>query len=219
MTRTPRSHLPPECADGADTQVESAAEYPDHAGGPGENGVDPVGMRSQQLRTALNTRVRCRRFPAEFSESGPGLVHAIRCRMELLHRELTERIIGVYFDVYTELGFGFLERVCQTAVVIGLRQAGLRVEQNVSFAVWFRGQLIGYFIADIVVEGRVLLEIKAKSALHAFDEAQAINYLRASSLEVALILNFGPKREYRRRILTNSRKSAPRTERASEPQP
>ena len=139
--------------------------------------------------------------------------------MELLHRELTERIIGVYFDVYTELGFGFLERVCQTAVVIALRQAGLRVEQNVSFAVWFRGQLIGYFIADIVVEGRVLLEIKAKSALHAFDEAQAINYLRASSLEVALILNFGPKREYRRRILTNSRKSAPRTEGASEPQP
>jgi GxxExxY protein len=138
--------------------------------------------------------------------------------MELLHGELTERIIGVYFDVYSELGFGFLERVCQTAIVIALRQAGLKVEQNVSFAVWFREQLIGNFVADIVVEGKVLLEIKAKSALNAFDEAQAINYLRASRLEVALILNFGPKREHRRRILTNDRNSAPATDAARDSQ-
>jgi GxxExxY protein len=138
--------------------------------------------------------------------------------MELLHGELTERIIGVYFDVYSELAFGFLERVCQTAIVIALRQDGLKVEQNVSFAVWFREQLIGNFVADIVVEGKVLLEIKAKSALIAFDEAQAINYLRASRLEVALILNFGPKREHRRRILTNDRKSAPATDAARDSQ-
>ena len=126
--------------------------------------------------------------------------------MTLLHHDLTEAIIGVYQDVYTELGHGFLERIYQQAMVIALGEAGLSVVERMPFPVLFRGQLLGEFFADIVVNGLVLVEIKAASALHPWHEAQAINYLRASPLEVALIMNFGPKREYWRRVLTNDRK-------------
>ena len=127
--------------------------------------------------------------------------------MTLLHHDLTEVIIGIYQDVYTELGHGFLERIYQQAMVIALRDAGLSVVERMPFPVLFRGQLLGDFFADIVVNGVVLVEIKAGNALHPWHEAQAINYLRASTLEVALIMNFGPKREYWRRVLTNDRKA------------
>jgi GxxExxY protein len=126
--------------------------------------------------------------------------------MTLLHHDLTEMIIGIYQDVYTELGHGFLERIYQQAMVIALRDAGLSVVEQVRFPVWFRGQVLGEFYADIVVNGLVLVEIKAASALVSWHDAQALNYLRASPLEIALIMNFGPKREHRRRILTNDRK-------------
>jgi GxxExxY protein len=127
--------------------------------------------------------------------------------MELLHRDLTDRILSVFYAVYDELGSGFLERVCQTAMVMALRAAGLRVAERVPFEVYFRGELIGTFIADIVVEGLVLIEIKSKSVLTPMDEAQTMNYLRASTLEVALLMNFGPKPDFRRRVLTNDRKT------------
>jgi GxxExxY protein len=127
--------------------------------------------------------------------------------MPLLHHELTEQIIGIYYDVYAELGHGFLEKLCQLAMVIELRQAGLTVEEGSPFPVWFRGHLLGDFFTDIVVDGLVLAEVKASSNLHPWDEAQVLNYLRASPLEVALVLNFGPKREFRRKILTNDRKT------------
>jgi GxxExxY protein len=129
----------------------------------------------------------------------------------LIREQLTEQIIGVYYEVYRELGYGFLEKVCQRAMVIALTEAGLVVAERVRFPVFFRRQLLGDFISDIVVNGVVLVEIKAASALHAWDDAQALNYLHASPLEVALIMNFGPKREYRRRILSKdhtSRKSS-----------
>jgi GxxExxY protein len=127
--------------------------------------------------------------------------------MELLHRDITERIINVFYAVYDELGSGFLEKICQTAMVMALREAGLRVNERVSFEVLFRGQLLGIFVADIVVEGLVLIEIKSKSAMTPRDEAQTMNYLRASTLEVALLMNFGPKAEFRRRVFTNDRKA------------
>lgn len=127
--------------------------------------------------------------------------------MELLHRALTDRIINVFYIAYDELGSGFLERICQIAMVMALRSAGLIVEERVPFEVYFRSELIGSFVADIVVEGLVLIEIKSKSALTPTDEAQVMNYLRASTLEVALLMNFGPKPEFRRRFLTNDRKA------------
>ncbi len=126
--------------------------------------------------------------------------------MELLHHDLTERIIGIYHDVYTELGYGFLERLYQQAMVIAMTESGLAVAQRVAFDVRFHGRLLGDFYADIVVQNLVLVEIKAASMIHPKGEAQALNYLRASSFEVALILNFGPTREFKRRVLTNDRK-------------
>ncbi len=126
--------------------------------------------------------------------------------MELMHHDLTERIIGIYHDVYTELGYGFLERLYQQAMVIAMTESGLSVAQRVAFDVRFHGRLLGDFYADIVVQNLVLVEIKAASMIHPKGEAQALNYLRASSFEVALILNFGPTREFKRRVLTNDRK-------------
>ncbi|HEY7058425.1 MAG TPA: GxxExxY protein [Vicinamibacterales bacterium] len=128
--------------------------------------------------------------------------------MEFLHSELTERIIGVYHDVYSELGYGFLEKLYQRAMTIALREAGLSVSRDTRFDVMFRGHCLGQFFADLIVENRVLLEIKATSALQPSDEAQVLNYLRASTIELALLLNFGPKRELKRRVLTNDRKGA-----------
>jgi GxxExxY protein len=137
--------------------------------------------------------------------------------MPLLHEDVTSRIIKVFYDVYNELGHGFLERVCQTAMVMALRDAGLTVAEKVPLAVMFRGQCIGEFEPDIVVNGVVLGEIKSGSALHPWHDAQVLNYLRASSIEVGLLFNFGPKPEHRRRVLTNDRKSVEITSPLSDP--
>ena len=137
--------------------------------------------------------------------------------MPLLHEDVTSRIIKVYFDVYNELGHGFLERIYQTAMVMALTESGLSVAEKAPLAVSFRGVCIGEFEPDLIVNGVVLAEIKAASALHPWHDAQVLNYLRASSLEVGLLLNFGPKPEHRRRILTNDRKRVERVQTLSDP--
>jgi GxxExxY protein len=126
--------------------------------------------------------------------------------IELLHGHITDRIIGIYLEVLNELGHGYLERVCERAIVIALRSAGLDVQQQVAMPVWFRGQLIGDFTADLVVERVVLVEVKSAHRLESWHDAQLMNYLRASELEVGLLLNFGPKAEVKRRVYTNDRK-------------
>ncbi len=90
--------------------------------------------------------------------------------MPLLHEALTEQIIGIYYDIYAQLGHGFLEKICQRALVIALREAGLSVTERVRYEVKFRGQLLGVFYADIAVNGLVLVEVKAASSLHPWDE-------------------------------------------------
>jgi GxxExxY protein len=126
---------------------------------------------------------------------------------DLLHRELTEKIIGVYYDVRRELGSGFLEKVCHRAMVIALRQAGLQVEEEVPLPVYFRGILIGEFYGDIVVNGLVLVEVKCRKALEPRDKAQVMNYLCACDLEVALLFNFGAAAQFERIAFTNERKT------------
>jgi GxxExxY protein len=125
---------------------------------------------------------------------------------EYLHEELTKRIIGVFYEVYNELGHGFLESVYHNAMVLALRQAGLMVESKVPVPVWFRGQQVGAFEVDILVERKVLLELKAVRALESAHEAQTLNYLRATPIEVGLLLNFGPKPQVRRFAFSNTRK-------------
>ncbi len=125
---------------------------------------------------------------------------------ELKHRELTEKIIGIFYDVYNELGHGFLESVYQSAMEIALKDAGLRVEREVAIPVWFRSRDVGNFKADLLVEGCVLLELKTAQAIDRAHEAQLMNYLRATEIEVGLLFNFGPKPQFRRIVFENERK-------------
>ena len=122
------------------------------------------------------------------------------------HRELTEQIIGCFYDVYNELGFGFLEDVYHKAMLVALQAAGLRAEKEVKLRVYFRGVEIAYFEADVFVENTVILELKAADELAPEHEAQLLNYLRASDIELGLLMNFGPKPAVRRRAFSNERK-------------
>lgn len=124
----------------------------------------------------------------------------------LMHSELTDRIIGIFFDVYNELGSGFLESVYQRALIIALRDAGLKVEHEVPLTVLFRGHEVGSFRADLLVESAILIELKAAQTIERIHEAQVLNYLRGTSLEIGLLLNFGPRPQFRRLLLTNDRK-------------
>ena len=118
----------------------------------------------------------------------------------LVESDLTESVIGAFFSAYKELGSGFLESVYENALALVLRNAGLNVLQQASLVVKFRGQIIGEFRADLLIEGKLLIEVKAASQLTAAHEAQLLNYLKATGTRVGLILNFGPRAEYKRRI-------------------
>lgn len=122
------------------------------------------------------------------------------------HWDLCHNIIEVFYAVYNELGYGFLENVYQEALVIALTEAGFVVAQQVPTPIWFRGRKIGGYKADLIVNDAVLLELKAARSIDLSHEAQTLNYLRATELEVALVLNFGPKPHFRRLVFENERK-------------
>ena len=127
-------------------------------------------------------------------------------KRELLCGELTDRIIGAFFQVHYELGPGFLEAIYARAMAIVLADLGMHVQREVPLAVHFRGRQIGFFRADMVVERLVLVEFKAGKALDPTWEAQLINNLSAIRLEVGLSLFFGAKPVVKRKIFTNDRK-------------
>jgi GxxExxY protein len=119
--------------------------------------------------------------------------------MAFLHEELTGKILEACFEVSNELGSGFLESVYEKALLIALRDKGLAARPRVPIAVMFRDHNVGDFEADILVEDKVIVELKAVSALAPQHQAQVINYLKATGIEVGLLINFGPpKIEYRR---------------------
>src|SRR6185312_9130183 len=122
------------------------------------------------------------------------------------HSELTDTVIGVFYEVYNELGFGFLESVYRNSLRLALMEKGLSVEEEVAVSVFFRGHNVGDFRADLVVNGTILLELKTAEQIVAAHESQVLNYLRSTALELGLILNFGPKPHVRRLLLDNSRK-------------
>jgi GxxExxY protein len=125
---------------------------------------------------------------------------------DLKHAELTDKIIGVFFDVYNELGHGFLESVYEESLVIALREAGLAVDRQLAVPIWFRRQKVGDFRADLLVENLVLLEIKGVRAIERAQEAQLLHYLRSTQIEVGLLLNFGLHPQFRRLLFDNDRK-------------
>ncbi len=119
--------------------------------------------------------------------------------MPLLHEELTGKILASCFEVSNELGAGFLESVYQKALLVVIRQKGIAAIPEAPIDVRFRGETIGKFFADLLVENSVIVEVKAVTALTQDHKAQVINYLRATGIEVALLVNFGnPKLEYKR---------------------
>ncbi len=124
------------------------------------------------------------------------------------HSEVTKGIIGIFYEVYNELGHGFLESVYENSLAIALRNKGFEVHQQVSIPVTFRGNLVGDFDADILVNRLVLLELKACRAIDPAHIAQLLNYLKATEIEVGLLLNFGPKPEFKRVAFGNERKKA-----------
>lgn len=127
----------------------------------------------------------------------------------LLLFHLTDRILGVFFDVYNELGPGFPEFVCRRALAIGFQGAGLEVQEEVSLPVWFRGNRIAHFRADLVIPaGPVLVEVKGVQSIESFHVTQALGYLKSTEIEVALILNFGRRPQFKRLVFENRRKTA-----------
>jgi GxxExxY protein len=130
----------------------------------------------------------------------------------LKHRELTEKIIGVFYDVYNELGHGFLESVYEKALEIALTAKGMTVHRKIEVPVWFRGHQVGDFEADMLVNRCVLLELKAGRCLDPTHEAQLLNYLRATEIEVGMLLSFGLKPEFKRMAYDNARKQKGRPE-------
>jgi GxxExxY protein len=124
----------------------------------------------------------------------------------LRHAVLTEKIIGIFYEVYNELGYGFLESIYQGSLVIAFRDAGLAVEEQVLIPVWFRNRKVGEFRADMLIEHKVLLELKSTRVLEPSHEAQLLHYLKSTEIEVGLLLNFGERPQFRRLPFDNERK-------------
>src|SRR6476469_7220718 len=109
------------------------------------------------------------------------------------YSELTEQIIGVFYEVYNELGFGFLEKVYEEAMALALKERGIGFQQQAPIPVWFHGQTIGSYDVDLIVIGIVLVELKAFKSLESAHEAHLLHYLRSTEIEVVLLLKFRPR--------------------------
>ena len=128
-------------------------------------------------------------------------------QLVLKHKELTHKIIGVFHEVYNELGHGFLESVYHKSLGLALTSAGVDVRNHVRIPVWFRGQRVGMFEGDMLVEHSILLELKTARCLDLSHQSQLLNYLRATDIEMGMLLNFGVKPELKTLLFENSRKA------------
>ena len=118
------------------------------------------------------------------------------------HQELTGKIIECAYKVHKTLGFGFLENIYQNALIIEMNKNGLKATKEIPIKVYYDGQIVGDYWADIVVEDKIILELKSIKELHPAHEAQLVNYLKATGTEVGLLINFGESVEIKRKVLT-----------------
>ncbi|MBT6690676.1 GxxExxY protein [archaeon] len=116
------------------------------------------------------------------------------------HGELTEEIIRIFYKVYNTLGYGFLERVYENALKIEFRKAGIDFENQVPVQVFYEEEIVGDYVADFIIDGRVVVEVKAHLGLGVSDESQLLNYLRCTGKDVGLLLNFGKEAEVKRKV-------------------
>lgn len=126
--------------------------------------------------------------------------------MELLHEELTNAIIKTFYEVYNELGYGFLEKVYQNSLYLELKNKGYKVEAQKKILVYYKGIEVGEYFADLLVDDLIILELKTADCIVKDFENQILNYLRGTNCEVGLLLNFGKKPEFRRKIFENNKK-------------
>ncbi len=126
---------------------------------------------------------------------------------DYLYSELSDNIINCYYKVYNTLGFGFLEKIYQKSLEIEFRKSGLIVESQYPIKVYYDNSIVGEYYADIFVESKIIVGIKAIEILVKESELQLINYLKSTNVEVGLLLNFGKKPEVKRRVFTNDKKS------------
>ncbi|MBI3788110.1 MAG: GxxExxY protein [Ignavibacteriales bacterium] len=126
--------------------------------------------------------------------------------MELLHSDITDDILKTFFHVYNLLGYGFLEKVYENAMVIALKQTKYSLKQQHPIKVYFEENLIGEYFADLLIDDKVIVELKASETIAKEHEAQLLNYLKATQIEVGLLLNFGRKPEFKRRVFSNPNK-------------
>lgn len=125
----------------------------------------------------------------------------------LLHEEITDKIIKSFYTVYNKLGYGFLEKVYENALLFELRQEGLNCAKQVPIKVYYKEQCVGNYFADLLVEDKVIVELKAgEGSLIEEHEFQLINYLKATDKEIGLLLLFGKKPIFKRKIFTNELK-------------
>ena len=122
------------------------------------------------------------------------------------YKGLTEEIIEIFYRVYNKLGYGFLEKVYENAMMIELKRAGIPAVSQFAIKVLYEGEVIGEYYADILVDNKVIVEIKAARSLVKENEAQLLNYLKATAIEVGLLVNFGTMPEVKRKAFDNSRK-------------
>ena len=122
------------------------------------------------------------------------------------YSELSEEIIRIFYKVYNKLGYGFLEKVYEKAMMIEFRKANIPAVSQSPIKVIYEEEVVGEYFADILVDRKVIVEIKATKNLIADHEAQLLNYLKATDVEVGLLLNFGPEPEIKRKVFDNDRK-------------
>jgi len=120
---------------------------------------------------------------------------------KIIHKDLSYKIVGLAIDVRKELGYGFLEKVYENCLMILLRENGIGAEQQVPVKVYFHGQVVGDYIADILVENEIILELKSQDHIADAHKAQTLNYLKATKLKLAILLNFGKDRLEAKRLV------------------
>ena len=120
----------------------------------------------------------------------------------LIHADTTEAIIKSFYHVYNTLGFGFLEKVYENSMRLSLEKSGFTVKQQFPIEVMFEGERVGEYFADLFVDSKVVIELKAVQTISSEHEAQVLNYLKATGLQVGLLLNFGAKAEFRRKVFS-----------------
>ena len=126
----------------------------------------------------------------------------------LLYKDLTDKIISCFYQVYNDLGYGFLERVYQNALYFALMDEGIKCEAEKPIKVYHNGRVVGDYRADLVIEDCIILELKACEELNPAHEAQLINYLKATDIEVGYVLNFGKSAKFSRKVYSNKRKNS-----------